>query len=134
MSSELVVTGLKWWHYRQNNSGGHFTYNPREGVSVNVYIQAKDCIEADFRAGLIGIYFNGVQHGKDCECCGDRWFAQADWGTPVEDSEIPAPDILWEKNASRFIKWIDNGYETFVHSHDGKFYGSEFAGTTAEVI
>jgi hypothetical protein len=41
-----------------------------------------------------GIYFNGVEDGQDCECCGDRWYPQLNYigddepivyGTPVAD-------------------------------------------------
>lgn len=43
-------------------------------VSDYVLIQACDGAHADERAEQIGIYFNGVESGNDCDCCGDRWF------------------------------------------------------------
>ncbi len=45
-------------------------------VSDYVLIQARDGSHADERAESIGIYFNGVDDGTDCECCGDRWCPQ----------------------------------------------------------
>ena len=30
-------------------------------------------MEANTKACDIGIYFDGVANGADCECCGDRW-------------------------------------------------------------
>ena len=49
-----------------------------------------------------GVYFDGVASGRDCECCGDRWFRDPDgfatlkeaiasipdWRTPDEDSSV----------------------------------------------
>ena len=45
-----------------------------ERVSDYVLIQARNGAHADERAEEIGIYFNGVDDGMDCECCGDRWY------------------------------------------------------------
>lgn len=63
---------MKWFHYRQNNSGGSFDISDK--VSVDVFIQARNGSHADERAEEIGIYFNGAEDGQDCECCGDRWY------------------------------------------------------------
>jgi hypothetical protein len=60
--------GLRWFSYRQNNSGGFL-----DGPAQYVYIQAKNENEADGIAELNGLYFNGVEKGTDCDCCGDRW-------------------------------------------------------------
>jgi len=62
---------MKWFQYTQNNSGGHMTVN--KYVSDYVLIQAPSATLADDHAVKIGIYFNGVEYGGDCECCGDRW-------------------------------------------------------------
>lgn len=40
----------------------------------NVYIEAENAEEANEKALQIGIYFNGVEDGIDCPCCGDRWY------------------------------------------------------------
>ena len=60
-----------FYTYRQNNSGGSFDTD--ENVSIYVVIEASSCEDADARAENIGIYFNGCEDGRDCECCGDRW-------------------------------------------------------------
>lgn len=62
---------LKWFHYRQNNSGGRFVIN--DNVDVHVLIQAPNAKMANYFAERIGIYFHGVENEWDCECCGDRW-------------------------------------------------------------
>jgi hypothetical protein len=66
---------MKWYQYTQNNSGGHMVVDER--VSDYVLIQARNGAHADERAEEIGIYFNGVDDGMDCECCGDRWYPQS---------------------------------------------------------
>jgi hypothetical protein len=66
-----AVAKLKWFNFRQNNSGGSFTVN--NDVDAYVIVQAHNADEANQLAQRIGIYFNGVNDGIDCECCGDRW-------------------------------------------------------------
>ena len=55
----------------QNNSGGRFDVD--DEVSNYVLIQAHNGTEADGIVEDLGIYFNGVEDGMDCDCCGDRW-------------------------------------------------------------
>jgi hypothetical protein len=54
--------------YIQNNSGGSFI-----GIKV-IIIEADSLEEADSIAESHGVYFDGVEEGKDCDCCGDRWY------------------------------------------------------------
>ena len=64
---------MKWYQYTQNNSGGQMDVNER--VSHYVLVQAPTASQADSIAeAIVGIYFNGVEDGMDCECCGDRWY------------------------------------------------------------
>ena len=56
----------KYYHYRQNNSGGFFT-----GPAINVYIGADTSEEADAIGVKNGLYFSGL---GDCDCCGNRWY------------------------------------------------------------
>jgi hypothetical protein len=73
------TTGLKWYEYGQNNSGGRFHVTDR--VSHKVYVEARSPDEANRRAqDLAGIYFDGCADGRDCSCCGDRWYSQEMWG------------------------------------------------------
>jgi len=65
---------MKWFQYTQNNSGGSFVNDAN--VSNYVLIQAPNNTLADSIAeAIVGIYFNGVEDGRDCDCCGDRWSA-----------------------------------------------------------
>ena len=72
---------MKWFQYTQNNSGGSFVNDAN--VSNYVLIQAPNNTLADCIAESIGIYFNGVADGSDCDCCGDRW----NTSRPAGDSE-----------------------------------------------
>jgi hypothetical protein len=82
-----------FYDFRQNNSGGTFYVD--SSVAQYVLIEANDADEANARAQEIGIYFNGVDDGVDCECCGDRWYETSSDGTeaptlygePVESHE-----------------------------------------------
>jgi hypothetical protein len=64
----------KFYMFRQNNPGGSFTFNAKEGIGINVIIEATSAKEANDKAESIGIYFNGCDRGIDCDCCGDRWY------------------------------------------------------------
>jgi hypothetical protein len=68
------------WVYRQNNSGGRFTK-----PAIQVVIEADTEEQANAIAKLHGVYFDGVNVGMDCSCCGDRW------GKPFLQEMIPEP-------------------------------------------
>ena len=56
--------------FRQNNSGGYYT-EPAKSIIVKDASDEKSAIEIALKAGM---YFNGIADGKDCSCCGDRWY------------------------------------------------------------
>lgn len=64
----------KFFSFRQNNSGGSFRIDETNGIGDLVIIEANDAKHALSIAEKIGIYFNGVNKGFDCKCCGDRWY------------------------------------------------------------
>jgi len=73
------MAATTWYHFRQNNSGGGWDID--ENVGQDVFIEAHDADEANARADEIGIYFDGVDSGQDCECCGDRWYPVSAWSS-----------------------------------------------------
>lgn len=95
----------KFFCFDQNNSGGVFHINDEQGISPIVWVEAFDVHEAIERAKDIGIYFNGVQDGWDCECCGDRW--NEPWNDEGESSSSVN---------NHFSSWHDTVY---VHRADG---------------
>jgi hypothetical protein len=67
------LTNLNWYRFDQNNPGGSFEVD--ENVSHIVYIQASSAKSANNRADdIYGMYFDGVESGRDCSCCGSRWY------------------------------------------------------------
>ena len=84
----------------QNNSGGEYqiarwTGSPALGGTCNyfphsvgeyphdrdLWVMAKSEQQAmEFAAHFGGLYFDGVDMGFDCECCGDRW------GPPIQNA------------------------------------------------
>lgn len=108
-----------FYTFRQNNSGG-IDINDNK-VRKYVIVEGISVEDINEKARMIGIYFNGVNEGIDCECCGDRWSECDDdydfcTETPmVYDKEIqPALNekranvIIYYKDGSRafgFFKW-----------------------------
>lgn len=71
---------MKFYEFRQNNSGGSFHVDDQ--LTVRVIIEADTADEANSKAEDLGMYWNGCEKGQDCECCGDRWYPA--WGDPME--------------------------------------------------
>lgn len=110
-----------FYHYSQNNSGGSFDFDPASGITHNVIIEARDGDHADERAKEIGLYFNGVEDGLDCDCCGNRW--SQSYGNGTDEPTIYGEPVTphWDKKRM-FFKWI-KGPETFVHYLNGEVKG-----------
>ena len=98
----------------QNNSGGHFDRRYEIGIGPYVIVEADDATEANIRAECIGLYFNGVELGSDCECCGDRWYPI--WNSEAgEDSPMIYGKPIEEYKKSWFADVV------FVHYKDRSF-------------
>lgn len=67
----ITITS-KFYEFRQNNSGGSFDIG--NGLGRVVWIEALSADDANNRAEAVGIYFDGCEKQRDCECCGDRWY------------------------------------------------------------
>lgn len=93
-----------FWNFRQNNSGGNFVIDDNIAIGPQVWIEADNIDAAINKATSIGIYFNGVEDGQDCECCGDRWYV------PYGDGEEKV------KTSKYDFHWHDTVY---VHNIDG---------------
>lgn len=57
--------------FDQNNSGGSFVVNDK--LCHRLFIEADSAEEAVSIAEGLGCYWDGVDIGRDCPCCGDRW-------------------------------------------------------------
>lgn len=104
-----------FYTFMQNNSGGHFTIN--DGVAEVVIIEAYDVKDANRRAERIGVYFDGVENGHDCECCGDRWHMQYEYGQKDEGTEIPE---VYGRTIEEYLddRW-SFGKKVYVYHKDG---------------
>lgn len=95
------MAALKWYTFHQNNSGGWFN----EDVGEFIVVQAANEEEACRIAEAHGVYFDGVDAGQDCECCGDRW--SRPWGSDDEPTIYGGPareyQSSWMTDAVRII-------------------------------
>lgn len=69
---------LKFYEFSQNNSGGSFVVDDK--VCHRLFVEAESEDEANSIAENLGCYWNGVDEGSDCPCCGDRWYS----GYPID--------------------------------------------------
>jgi hypothetical protein len=60
-----------FYKFQQNNSGGSFDVNDK--LCHVMIIEADTEAEAVNKAEEFGCYWDGVDRGIDCPCCGDRW-------------------------------------------------------------
>ena len=80
---------MAWFYFRQNNSGGFFQRD--DNLCEYMFVEAPNHFEANKIAENLGCYWDGVAHGFDCSCCGDRW-------NPQTASDEMAFPIKWENN------------------------------------
>ncbi len=82
---------MSWFDFRQNNSGGHFHVDDRVGHYVLIEATSHHC--ANKRAEEIGIYFDGVEDDRDCDCCGDRWDRQSSYDAGTETPTLYGKEL-----------------------------------------
>ena len=80
---------MAFYTYNQNNSGGSF-----DGDNY-IIIEADNAAEAnEIAERRTPIYFNGCADGRDCDCCGDRWYKKNDdWSDADEAPTIYGLDV-----------------------------------------
>jgi hypothetical protein len=107
-----------FWNYRQNNSGGSFSFDKDRGISVNVIVEANSPDDADRRAESIGIYFDD-DYSIDCECCGTRWhraYGEGDVLPSVYNEPVIGGKVRFTEYS---YKWMEKNPEGFIHYKDG---------------
>jgi len=119
---------MAFYNYDQNNSGGYFEVN--EKVCHRLFIEADSREEADVIAEGLGVYWDGIEKGLDCPCCGDRWHSaskvdldainEEGWEALVHDSSS-TPEDEWNKRYGNYPlhtapKWTTN----FFRRYSGK--------------
>jgi hypothetical protein len=95
---------MPFFTFGQNNSGGSFVTN--DSVAEYVIVEADNADAANSIANDIGIYFNGVKDGIDCDCCGDRWYR-------VDDRDADQEPNIYGKHPA------EQKYHCFVYYSTG---------------
>lgn len=108
--ADCEVKQNKFYEITQNNSGGTFVTNDK--LCHRLFIEANDQTEAKIKAEYLGCYWDGVANGRDCPCCGDRWYG---WFDKVNLDEwkkegylvniydhYTNPEELWYKKYSKY--------------------------------
>lgn len=96
---------MPFFLFLQNNSGGGYTRTDK--LDAGTVIEAHTAAEANGRAEALGIYFDGVSLGLDCDCCGDRW-------SPVGETEaltLDALDSEYDWVTSKIVHYLDGRVE-----------------------
>lgn len=72
-----------FYTFYQNTSGG---YNKGHDY---VIVEADSADDANARAQeYAGVYFYGTIDGRDCKCCGNRWFEQSNDANGSQEPEV----------------------------------------------
>ena len=102
-----------FFEFNQNNSGGDFVVDDR--VCHHVIIEASSADQANEIAEAVGIYFNGVDDGVDCDCCGDRWYPQ--WGSAA-GTEDP---LIYGQDPTKYVDRFTEAGEVYcrIYYKDG---------------
>lgn len=92
----------KFYEFSQNNTGGSFDVDSK--LCHRLIIEADSIEEAVSRAEQLGCYWDGVEKGMDCDCCGDRWYQAY--------SEIDLDKINAKANGWEINKYVDYNQES----------------------
>ena len=71
-----MKTKTQFYEIAQNNTGGSFITN--DTLCHRLFIEASSEAEALDKAENLGCYWNGVEDGMDCPCCGNRWYPSSE--------------------------------------------------------
>lgn len=100
-----------FYTFDQNNSGGSFQKD--EDVTLHVIIEAENADEANDKAEMVGLYFDGL---GDCSCCGDRWYETYESEhTSHETPQLYGEDPIEHGNGPLFIDWIDDKSQAYCY-------------------
>lgn len=107
----------RFFEFTQNNSGGFYTF--ADGAySRFVVIEAPNAKTASALAVGLGLYWDGVDKGRDCDCCGDRWFEPWD-GKEGDEKPSHYGDPIHEMKTYTWRGRNDGQPEGFIHYLNG---------------
>ena len=93
------MTEANFYEFYQNNSGGYFDTS----MPLCLWVEASSAEEACAIAEEHGVYFDGVDKGIDCECCGDRWYSPLSFQHPKTREEVD--ELIEVRTGPDAIKW-----------------------------
>ena len=110
---------MAFYTYNQNNSGGgNWDFDPDAGISAFVIVEANTPADADHKAESIGLYFDGCDSGRDCDCCGDRWYRA--WSDGDAIPTVYGKDVFTASGERCvFAHYFPDDPQVFVHYADG---------------
>ncbi len=113
-----VVINTKFWHFSQNNSGGIFVIDEKNGVCEDIIIEAQNPKEALSKLSNIGDRVIGFW--DFCSCCGERW---DDYLIEEEGAKVPSMynEPISTMNPSKYRNRV------FIHHYNGKIESSDFS-------
>ncbi len=100
---------MKFYRYHRNNSGGYLKLSEQDGITSNVWVEARNARIANALFDIISEDYRG-----GCSCCGSRWDA-ADESDGADEPE--AKDWhSWEKGphpvpAATVVHYLDGRIE-----------------------
>lgn len=109
---------MAFYMWDQNNSGGSFGVD--ENISHRVVIEADTYDEAEALAFDFGIYYDGVEEGYDCDCCGDRWYGGSELtercleGKTLEEYLQGMADLYGWEDPDIILHYEDGTKKTFT--------------------
>lgn len=106
------VKDLKWFEFTQNNSGGSFDVDDK--VCHRLFIETKSFNDAVEKAEELGCYWDGVNKGIDCPCCGDRWYKYDDKPINLElyktEGYTSWDGTLYFNNIEEYAQYLADNY------------------------
>jgi hypothetical protein len=113
----------EFYAFHQNNSGGNFVINDK--VANYVIVEATGVLDAQYRAENIGLYFDGVENGLDCSCCGDRWSRPYGLGDPepmIYDQPLEEAKAIFSEPGDpyAYVYYMDGTVSKHVTKGKGK--------------
>ena len=108
----------QFYELTQNNSGG--SHDCDETLCHRLIIEATSINEAINKAEELGCYWNGVDKGMDCSCCGDRWYE------PYSPIDIDNINTRW--GGFEVSQWLENSdnENSVIESLKSKYPNANF--------
>lgn len=104
-----------FFEYIQNNSGGSWFLSEGKGIGHVVWIEAVDAKFADGIAEDLGLYFDGCDTGRDCDCCGDRWRrASIGWVEVMGSLEEITKQPRAHTHNTAYVHFLDRTFQKII--------------------